>query len=63
MVVDAATDLVLGARLHCVEAQELVNLVGPGHARGRHGRRACATGIWTHPSATEALNEVLGELS
>ena len=62
VVVDAATDLVLGARLHCVEAQELVNLVALA-MRADVTASALRDGIWTHPSATEALNEVLGELS
>ncbi|MGW9737995.1 pyruvate/2-oxoglutarate dehydrogenase complex dihydrolipoamide dehydrogenase (E3) component [Micrococcus sp. 140720015-1] len=61
VVVDAATDLVLGARLHCVEAQELVNLVALAMRAGVTAS-ALRDGIWTHPSATEALNEVLGEL-
>lgn len=59
VVVDAATDLVLGARPHCVEAQELVNLVALA-MRADVTASALRDGIWTHPSATEALNEVHG---
>ena len=58
LVVDADTDLVLGAALHTVDAQELVNLVALAMRTGTT-RRQLLDGIWTHPSTTEALNEVL----
>jgi len=58
VVVDADTDLVLGAALHTVDAQELVNLVALAMRTGTT-RRQLLDGIWTHPSTTEALNEVL----
>lgn len=62
VVVDAATDQVLGAALMHVEAQEVINLVATAM---RHGIPASALrdGIYTHPSAAEALNEVLGSVT
>lgn len=58
-VVDRATDLVLGAALVHVHSQEVINTVALAM---RHGVTATELrdGIYTHPSATEALNEVLG---
>lgn len=52
---------ILGARLMHVDSQEVINLIALAM---RHGVTADALrdGIWTHPSATEALNEVLGKL-
>lgn len=61
-VIDAETDLVLGAQILSVDAQELINLVALAMRTG-----ATATelrdGIYTHPSSTEALNEVLAQSS
>lgn len=56
--VDPATDLILGAALHTVDAQELVNLVALAMRAGVTATEL-KDGIWTHPSTTEALNEVL----
>lgn len=56
--VDAETDEILGAALHTVDAQELVNLVALAMRTGTTAA-ALRDGIWTHPSTTEALNEVL----
>lgn len=61
LVVDAETDLVLGAALHCIDAQEVVNLVALAMRAGVTASDL-RDGIWTHPSSTEALNEVLAEL-
>ncbi|MCH1881580.1 NAD(P)/FAD-dependent oxidoreductase [Agrococcus sp. ARC_14] len=61
IVVDAQTDLVLGAALHTVDAQEVINLVALAMRAGVTATEL-RDGIWTHPSSTEALNEVLGEL-
>jgi pyruvate/2-oxoglutarate dehydrogenase complex dihydrolipoamide dehydrogenase (E3) component len=57
-VIDAKTDLILGAALLSVDAQELINLVTLAM---RHGvtARDLRDGIYTHPSSTEAFNEVL----
>lgn len=60
-VVDGATDQVLGAALMHVHSQEVINLVALAI---RHGITATELrdSIYTHPSATEALNEVLASL-
>ncbi|UPK75511.1 FAD-dependent oxidoreductase [Nocardioidaceae bacterium SCSIO 66511] len=60
-VVDAKSRMVLGAVLFCVDSQELVNLVALAM---RAGVRAdeLRDGIWTHPSSTESMNEVLAAL-
>lgn len=60
--VDAKTRLVVGATLFCVDSQELVNLVALAMRAGVTADEL-RDGIWTHPSSTEALNEVLGELA
>lgn len=62
VVVDAHTDQVLGARLFHVDSQEVINLVGLA-MRTQVTATALRDGIYTHPSSTEALNEVLGQLS
>ena len=57
-VVDRETDLVLGAALLSVDSQELVNTVALAmrhHVTATELRDA----IYTHPSSTEAFNEVL----
>ncbi|WP_026819009.1 FAD-dependent oxidoreductase [Arthrobacter castelli] len=62
VVVDAATDQVLGAALMHVDSQEVINLLAMAM---RHGITASELrdAVYTHPSSTEALNEVLGSLS
>jgi pyruvate/2-oxoglutarate dehydrogenase complex dihydrolipoamide dehydrogenase (E3) component len=62
VVVDAQTDQILGARLFHVDSQEVINLVALA-MRAQITARELRDGIWTHPSSTEALNEVLGRLS
>ena len=61
-VVDAGTDEVLGVVLMHVHSQEVINLVALAM---RHSIPAAELrdAIYTHPSATEALNEVLGALA
>ena len=59
--VDADSRLVLGASLFCIDSQELINLVALA-IRAQVTADELRDGIWTHPSTTEALNEVLGEL-
>ena len=58
VIVDATTDLVLGATVFCVDSQEIINLVALAM---RHDITATELrdSIYTHPSSTEALNEVL----
>lgn len=60
-VVDADTDLILGATLFCIDSQELVNMVALA-MRARLPYTLLRDGIWTHPASTEAFNEVLSEL-
>jgi pyruvate/2-oxoglutarate dehydrogenase complex dihydrolipoamide dehydrogenase (E3) component len=60
-VIDAETDEILGAALLSVDAQELINTVALAM---RHRIRAAELrdAIYTHPSSTEAFNEVLGTI-
>jgi pyruvate/2-oxoglutarate dehydrogenase complex dihydrolipoamide dehydrogenase (E3) component len=61
VVIDAETDEILGAALLSVDSQELVNTVALAIRTG-----ATATtlrdAIYTHPSSTEAFNEVLATI-
>src|SRR6185437_4164062 len=57
-VVDAETDEILGAALLSVDAQELINTVSLA-MRNRVPASQLRDAIWTHPSSTEAFNEVL----
>jgi pyruvate/2-oxoglutarate dehydrogenase complex dihydrolipoamide dehydrogenase (E3) component len=58
-IIDADTDLILGAALISIESQETINLVAFAI---RYGVTASelGNGIYTHPSTTEAFNEILG---
>jgi probable pyridine nucleotide-disulfide oxidoreductase len=58
-VIDSETDQILGAALLSIDAQELINTVALAM---RHGITATELreSIYTHPSSTEAFNEVLG---
>jgi pyruvate/2-oxoglutarate dehydrogenase complex dihydrolipoamide dehydrogenase (E3) component len=60
-VIDAETDAILGAALLSIDAQELINTVALAM---RHGITAAELGdaVYTHPSSTEALNEVLATI-
>ena len=60
-VVDADTDQILGAALLSIDAQELINTVALAM---RHGITATELrqSIYTHPSSTEAFNEVFGAI-
>ncbi|WP_030908289.1 FAD-dependent oxidoreductase [Streptomyces sp. NRRL F-5126] len=60
-IVDADTDLVLGAALLTIDAQEIINTVALAM---RHGITATQLrdSIYTHPSSTEALNEVFDKV-
>lgn len=61
VLVDPETDLVLGATVFSIDAQEVINLVALA-MRAEVTASALRDGIWTHPSSTEALNEVLADL-
>ena len=60
-VVDADTDLILGAALLSIDAQEIINTVALAI---RHNITATELrdSIYTHPSSTEALNEVFDKV-
>ena len=60
-VIDAQTDEILGAALLSIDAQELINTVALAM---RHGVTAAELrdAIYTHPSSTEAFNDVLGTI-
>jgi pyruvate/2-oxoglutarate dehydrogenase complex dihydrolipoamide dehydrogenase (E3) component len=60
-IIDADTDQILGAALLSIDAQEIINTVALAM---RHHITATElrTSIYTHPSSTEAFNEVLGQI-
>lgn len=60
-VIDAETDEILGAALLSVDAQELINTVALA-MRHRITATELRDSIYTHPSSTEAFNEVLGTI-
>lgn len=61
-VVDADTDQILGAALMHVDSQEVINLVALA-MRQELTSATLRDSIFTHPSSTEALNEVLGSFA
>ncbi|MCX8564350.1 FAD-dependent oxidoreductase [Mycolicibacterium mucogenicum] len=61
VVVDAVTDLVLGAALLGHDSHEVINTVALA-MRHRIPASALRDSIYTHPSMTEALNQLLGTL-
>lgn len=60
-IVDADTDLILGAALLSIDAQEIINTVALAM---RHNITATdlRDSIYTHPSSTEALNEIFDKV-
>ncbi len=58
VIVDPVTDLILGAAVLSIDSQEVINLVALAMRAGVTAS-TLRDGIWTHPSSTEALNEVL----
>lgn len=60
-VVDAVDDQILGAALMHIDSQEVINLVALA-MRQSVTASELRDQIFTHPSSTEALNEVLGLL-
>lgn len=60
-VIDLDTDQILGATLMCVDAQELINTVAVAMRNGVEASRL-RDDIYTHPSSTEAFNDVLGAI-
>jgi pyruvate/2-oxoglutarate dehydrogenase complex dihydrolipoamide dehydrogenase (E3) component len=60
-VIDLDTDEILGATLMSVDAQELINTVAVAMRNGVEASRL-RDAIYTHPSSTEAFNDVLGTI-
>lgn len=58
-IIDAETDQILGAQLLVLESTELINLVALA-MRHKITATELQNSIFTHPSITEGLNEVLG---
>jgi pyruvate/2-oxoglutarate dehydrogenase complex dihydrolipoamide dehydrogenase (E3) component len=60
-IVDADTDLILGAALLSIDAQEVINMAALAM---RHNVTATELrdAIYTHPSTTEAFNEVFDKI-
>lgn len=58
-VIDAETDLILGATLFCLESQELINTVATAMRAGMTAT-AFGNGIYTHPTMSELFNALLG---
>jgi pyruvate/2-oxoglutarate dehydrogenase complex dihydrolipoamide dehydrogenase (E3) component len=58
-ILDADTDQLLGAAILSIDAQEIINLVALA-MRQKVTAAELKSAIYTHPSSTEALNEVLG---
>jgi pyruvate/2-oxoglutarate dehydrogenase complex dihydrolipoamide dehydrogenase (E3) component len=60
-IVDADTDLILGAALLSIDAQEMINTVSLA-IRHHVTATELRDSIYTHPSSTEALNEVFDKV-
>ena len=58
-VVDADTGLVLGAHLFCAESQEVINLVKLA-IDAKVPYTALRDAVYTHPTMSEALNDLFG---
>ena len=58
-ILDADTDQILGAAILSIDAQEIINLIALA-MRQKVTATELKSAIYTHPSSTEALNEVLG---
>ncbi|BBX35665.1 pyridine nucleotide-disulfide oxidoreductase [Mycolicibacterium mageritense DSM 44476 = CIP 104973] len=62
VVVDAATDRILGTALLCHDAHEIINLVALAMRYGITAN-ALRDEIYTHPSMSECFNQLLGMLN
>lgn len=60
-IVDADTDLILGAALLSIDAQEIINVVTLA-MRHRITATQLRDSIYTHPSSTEVFNEVFNKV-
>ena len=59
-IVDAKSGKILGAAFHCVYANELINEIAIAMALGA-GADFFKNQIFTHPSISEALNDLFGQ--
>lgn len=60
-ILDAETDYVLGAAILSIDAQEVINTVALAMRQGVTAT-TLKNAIYTHPSSTEALNEVFDKI-
>jgi pyruvate/2-oxoglutarate dehydrogenase complex dihydrolipoamide dehydrogenase (E3) component len=60
-IVDADTDLILGAAILSIDAQEIINTVALA-IRHKITATELRDSIYTHPSSTEAFNEVFDKV-
>ena len=60
-VVDAKTGTILGCALHCADAGEMINVVETAIRAGKD-YTFLRDMIYTHPSMTEALNDLLSKI-
>ncbi|WP_159801401.1 dihydrolipoyl dehydrogenase family protein [Arthrobacter zhaoguopingii] len=58
-IIDLDTDLILGAALLSVDSQEMINVVALAMRSGTTATQL-QDSIYTHPSSTEAFNDVIG---
>ncbi|WP_294567151.1 NAD(P)/FAD-dependent oxidoreductase [uncultured Arthrobacter sp.] len=58
-IIDLDTDLILGAALLSVDSQEMINVVALAIRSGTTATQLQES-IFTHPSSTEAFNDVIG---
>ncbi|TDK27969.1 NAD(P)/FAD-dependent oxidoreductase [Arthrobacter crusticola] len=58
-IIDLDTDLILGAALLSVDSQEMINVVSLAMRSGTTATQL-QDSIYTHPSSTEAFNDVIG---
>lgn len=60
-ILDADTDLILGAAILSIDAQEVINTVALAMQQGVTAA-TLHNGIYTHPSTTEAFNEIFTKI-
>ncbi|MFE4468086.1 FAD-dependent oxidoreductase [Leifsonia sp. NPDC056824] len=60
-ILDADTDLILGAAILSIDAQEVINVVALAMQQGVTAT-TLQNGIYTHPSTTEAFNEIFTKI-
>ena len=61
VVIDAKTDLILGAMLYCADSFEMINLIKLAiDAKIKY--QVLRDNIYTHPTMTEAFNELFGSI-